>query len=153
MPFFRRRRRKEVVEAKAPVEGAPTPARERLASLTARLAGIVERLASLTGISMVMLMGRGGEDIYRWYRTTADMRRFRISTRDVLDLVLRASDLMSKTSTTVLDDVIMRTGDRVAVLQAAGPLYLVVIADRAANLALLLVRSKAAAREIAGLVG
>lgn len=117
------------------------------------IADVVKRLGALTGISMIMVIGPAGEELYRWYRTTVDMSRMRLSSSEVLDVLSRVTNLMARAGSGSLDDLIVRTSDKVAVVQAVGPIYLVAIADRSANLALLLIRSRAAANEIAKLVG
>jgi len=98
---------------------------------------------------MIMVIGPGGEEAHRWYRTTADVAAVRAGPEDFMRVLEPVWGLLSKVGARELDDLIIRAREKVAIIHSAGPAVLVVVADRAANLALLLIRSRAAAEEIA----
>ena len=114
---------------------------------------VVRRLSSLAGVSMVMILGPGGEELYRWYKTSADKLRIGVGPEDVLGIMDRVSSFLSKASSGPLEDVIIRAGNRVAVIRSAGDSLLITVAEKTANLALLLIRSRSAAEELSKLTG
>jgi len=118
-----------------------------------RVEAVIKRLSALAGVSMVMIVGPGGEEIYRWYKTSADRLRIGLEAKDVLELVEKASSFLSKAGSGPLEDMIIRTKENVAVIQAAGNAFLVTVAYRSANLALLLIRSRITAEELSGILG
>ncbi|RLI07236.1 hypothetical protein DRO32_04225 [Candidatus Bathyarchaeota archaeon] len=118
-----------------------------------RIESAIRRLSALAGISMVMVVGPGGEELYRWYKTSADRFRIGLEVKDILELLDRTSSFLSKIGPGPLEDMIIRTKEKVAVIQAAGNAFLVTVAYRSANLALLLIRSRATAEELSKILG
>ncbi len=121
--------------------------------LRARIEEAIKRLSSLTGVSMVLVIGPDGKELCRWYRTTVDRSRIVVGVGDAMGVAVSASGFLSKVGGGAFNDIIIRTERLVAIIQSARGALLITVADRAANLALLLIRSRAAAEALSELLG
>ena len=125
---------------------ATTPTPE--VSVEAAMGEAIEPLTSLPGARTVLVVGGRGTVFYEWYRTSLDRRRTDLGGADVLALAGQARSLLSKARAGELEGILLRARDALVLVQAAGSGFLIVVADKSVNLAMLFLRARAAAERV-----
>ncbi|RLI08818.1 hypothetical protein DRO32_01745 [Candidatus Bathyarchaeota archaeon] len=122
----------------------PTPDTSIEAAMEEATRGLME----IPGVSFIMVVGHGGSEFFKWYRTGLDRARMRVGGGDVIGLMGQAGLMLDKTSSGLLDSLVLRTDRSTILVQAAGRGYLVVVADKSVSLAILFMRARAVANDI-----
>ncbi len=125
---------------------ATTPTPE--VSVEAALGEAARGLTSLPGVLSVMVFDEKGSEFFRWHRTALDRERIGITGSDVIGLLKWIMFLLKKASSGSLEHMVVKAENNIIVIQAAGRGFLVAIADKAVNLAMLLIRVRDAASDI-----
>ena len=106
-------------------------------------------LRSLAGVRAIVVVSERGTTFYEWYRTSTDKEQIRLSGPDLLSLAKQARSFLAKAGAIELEDILLRAGNLLALLHVASRGFLLVLADRSANLAMLLLRTRATAEQVA----
>ena len=117
-------------------------------SVEAAIGEAARGLMEIPGVSFIMVVGHGGSEFFKWYRTGLDRARMRVGGGDVIGLMGQAGLMLDKTSSGLLDSLVLRTDRSTILVQAAGRGYLVVVADKSVSLAILFMRARAVANDI-----
>jgi len=117
-------------------------------SVEAAMEEAARGLMEIPGISFIMVVGRGGSEFFKWYRTGLDRARMEVRGEDIMSLMGQVGLVLDKTASGSLDSLVFRTENNTILVQAAGKGYLVVVADKSVSLAILLMRARAVANEL-----
>jgi len=113
------------------------------------IASVVRDLSSLYGVNSVVVLNSEGEKIYSWHRTEADQRRFQLSGKDIKDTFDINKEFIRLAGGDQLRNVILRGRENIAVIEQSGSVIVFAFTDMRANLALLLIRVRRVAENLA----
>ena len=117
-------------------------------SVEAAIGEAARGLMEIPGVSFIMVVGHGGSEFFKWFRTGLDRARVGVSGRDIMGLMGRVGLILDKTASGPLDSLVFRAENNTILIQAAGRGYLIVMADKSVSLAVLLMRARAVANEL-----
>lgn len=114
----------------------------------------VSGLTSLLGVNAVLVMDSRGEITYKWYRTELDMRDVKVTGEELSNMLRISREFSDNSNIGGLSNLVARGPNGVAVIELIGDTHLLYIsADRRANLALLLVRTRRASEQLLRILG
>lgn len=113
------------------------------------IAGVVRDLSSLYGVNSVVVLNSEGKEIYSWYRTEGDRRRFQLSGKDIKDTFNINKEFIRLAGGDQLRNVILRGRENIAVIERSKNVIVFAFTDMRANLALLLIRVRRVAENLA----
>lgn len=126
--------------------GTPIPKGDTDRAKPSSIDAVITEVTSLLGVSALLLVDENGEVEHQWYRTLLDRSRIEVTGTDVKELTDQTLRFGQRIGGGQLDNMILRSENSTILIQIASRKTLFIFADKRANLALLMIRSKRVAQ-------